>query len=77
MIRDRQLLINGYLLNQLRLVAEIKGIDCAETVAEAWLQERLDGMPEIRDLANMRAKARKAADEEWAAKYAKPEEKLP
>ena len=69
MIRDRHLLINSGLLQQLRLVAELQNIDCAETVAEMWIRERLETMPEILDRARRREVKRKEADAEWRAHW--------
>lgn len=65
MIREKYMPISGWLYSQLKLVAEIQGLDCAETVAEAWLSERLESMPQIADLAKRRADKRKEADREW------------
>ena len=59
--------INGFLYVQLKLVAEQQGFDCPETVAELFIRERLERMPEIEDLAKRRAAKRKEADDEWRA----------
>lgn len=69
MIRDVNVPVNGYLFAQIRLLAEHKQIDSPETLLEAWIREKLDAMPEIADLVNMRAKHRKMADDEWKLKY--------
>lgn len=82
MIRDTNVPINGFLMAQVRLLAEQQGIDCPETLVEGWIREKLDASPEIAELVKMRAEARKQADAEWREKYAQkpelgPEDKLP
>lgn len=77
-IRNRTLLIPYDVYAALKIVAEIQQIDCAETVAELWLRDRLNSMPELADRVKLRMKYRKEADaradEEWKSKYSKPQE---
>lgn len=65
MIRDRQLLISGWLVSQLRIYADLKGLSCAEEAAELIIQEKLAQTPELEDLAKRRADHKKLADKEW------------
>lgn len=65
MIRDKHIPINGWLLSQLRLVAELHGIDCPETLVEAWLRERLESMPEMAELATALSKSKKETIAAW------------
>lgn len=69
MTREHRMQINGFLYSQLKIVAELRSIDCAETVAELWLRERLDAIPEIAELAKLRSEKRKEADAQWREKY--------
>ncbi len=70
MIRDRQLLISGWLLAQLRIYADLKGLVCAEDAAELIIRERLAQTPELEDLAKRRADHKKQADKEWREAHA-------
>lgn len=65
MIREKNIPISGWLLSQLRIFSELKGLPCAEDALELIVRERLEQTPELADLANRRAKAKKQADEEW------------
>lgn len=69
MTRDRTILINGGLLAQLRLLAELDGLDCQETALELIVRTALDARPEIAERAQMRADAVKAADKAWRDKH--------
>lgn len=69
MIRDRQLLINGWLLSQLRIFSDLKGLDSPESAAELIIRERLEQEPSIADLAKRRADHKKMADAEWRAAH--------
>lgn len=77
MIRDHNAPVNGWLYQQIRLLAEHRHIDSAETLLEAWIREKLDESPEIAELVSLRAKHKKLADEEWKAKYDKPPQPAP
>lgn len=65
MIREKTVLISGWLLSQLRVFAELKGMSHAEEALELIVRERLEREPDIEDLAMRRAKHKKQADAEW------------
>lgn len=71
MIRDALIKINGWQHAQLRVMAEVQGLDCVETLLESIVQQHLDADPAIAELAKMRADAKKAATEAWKLKHSK------
>lgn len=64
-MRDADLAINSYLLRRLRAAADILELPNAEAVAELWLEERLQQMPEVEQLIAEQKKASKAIREQW------------
>lgn len=70
MIRDRTILLNGWLLAQIRIFADLKGLQCAEDALELIVRERLEQTPQIEDLAKRRSAKKKEADAEWREAHA-------
>lgn len=65
MIREKTILINGWLLSQVRIFAELHKLQHAEDALELIVRERLQAEPAIEDLAKRRAQHKKQADAEW------------
>lgn len=77
MIRDKTILVNGWLLSQLRIFAELKGMSHAEEALELIVRERLNSEPDIEDLARRRAQHKKQADAEWREAHGITKNELP
>lgn len=64
MIRDTTIPFSKSFLAKLRLIAEVDGLDSAETALELIVRAALDARPEIAERAQMRADALKQADKD-------------
>lgn len=69
MIRDAQIRISYQLLSQLRALAEVDRLGCAEAALEGILVRAFDERPELADLVKRREAARKTAYAEWLAAW--------
>jgi len=65
MIRNATIPISGVLLSQLRALAKLDDLGCAENALELIITEALSKRPEIADLVKRRADAAKQAESEW------------
>lgn len=69
MIRNATIPISYSILRQCREAAKLLNADCAESLIELWLAERLAQMPEIAELVSELYESEKSIRKAWAAKY--------
>jgi hypothetical protein len=77
MIRNGTIPISGVLLSQLRAMAKLDNLGCAENALELIVSDALAKRPEIADLVKRKADAAKQAESEWRAAWKIEEDQLP
>lgn len=70
-MRGAELYISYGLIKKLRAAADLLELPNAETVAEIWLNERLQQMPEVEQLITEQSKSSAKIRAEWKEKQNK------
>ena len=66
-MRTHAIYVTGRLHQALRTAAEMHDVKHPEDIAEKWLSEKLETLPEVADRAKRRSDALEKADAEWRA----------